>query len=608
MDTNKTIQHTLKNIDTPWPSPVEINLLQSLTENVQINKLSSEYLPSEDPNLVFEDTQETSELQNYLFSKFYLNLPNNKRKLYALMDSGSAISLFRENLLNQLLSPEEINRYKRPASVSITSFTHHPVPILYDIVIPCQFVRNTKNVFITFRVFKETQNYPILIGQDAMRLVKMDISYSTKSIEIFHPVYASLETIDTTSESAFTASAFISFKPRETKNIIFQPHPLCYIKKNTTVLIENSSIAQIHVFPTKYKCYSTNNIPFIACVSNLSNKEINGYLYTTLSLLEDYPFLDKSNKLEDFDNLPQTKIPALPYEHNNYDLQSFSILESLPKENINGQQKVSSYLLLTPHQSIHSHTKSFEPESKFDKSENSPALQNIKATLNDLKPPEDDRPNSPPLEIPLDFLKPSGYEIPDNLQPSVAELLNIESMDDENKENQPPPHPNHDTPEDLQCPEPCQEIPTLDQVNINVYLHPETEQNAVMQDLLNIDASNFLLAPMPSDSENINHQADVNQPLTYELHILEPAILKPENPENITQEEPSIIDLAEQIASMIYDTEEIIERRDQLKENEHKDYIQEFNALTQICSTPTSVHPRATKSDANMMVSFIGNL
>ena len=186
-------------------------------------------------------------------------------------------------------------------------------------------------------------------------------------------------------------------------------------------------------------------------------------------------------------------------------------------------------------------------------------------------------------------------------------------MDDENKENQPPPHPNHDTPEDLQCPEPCQEIPTLDQVNINVYLLPETEQNAEMQDFLNIDTSNLLLAPMPSDSENVN-QADVNQPLTYELHILEPAILEPENPENITQEEPSIIDLAEtdyetieQIASMIYDTEEIIERRDQLKENEHEDYIQEFNAITRTCSTPTSVHPRATKSDTNTMVSFIGN-
>ena len=187
-------------------------------------------------------------------------------------------------------------------------------------------------------------------------------------------------------------------------------------------------------------------------------------------------------------------------------------------------------------------------------------------------------------------------------------------MDDENKENQPPPHPNHVTPEDPQCPEPCQEIPTLDQVNVNIYLLPETEQNAEMQDLLNIDASSFLLAPMPRDSENINQQADVNQPLTYELHILEPAILETENPEIITQEEPSIIDLAEsdyetieQIASMIYDTEEIIERRDQLKENEHEDYIQEFNAITQTCPTPASVHPRATKSDANTMVSFIGN-
>ena len=71
--------------------------MQSLTENVQINNLSSEYLPNEDLNLAFEDTQETSELQNYSFSKFYLNLPNNKRKLYALMDSGSSITLICED-------------------------------------------------------------------------------------------------------------------------------------------------------------------------------------------------------------------------------------------------------------------------------------------------------------------------------------------------------------------------------------------------------------------------------------------------------------------------------------------------------------------------------
>ena len=368
-------------------------------------------------------------MQNYLFSKFFLNLPNNKHKLFALMDTGSAISLFRESLIIQLLSPEEILRYKRPAGVSITSFTHHPVPIVYDIVLPCQFYTKTKNVFITFRVFKETPNYPILIGQDAMRLLKMDISYSNKTVEIFYPIYASLETIDTTSSSAFTASAFISLQPKETKNIIFQPHPLCYIKNNTTVLIENSSIPQIHVFPTKYNSYSSQNIPYIACVSNLSNEKVTGYLNTNLSLLEDFNFLNRFNKKEDFDNLPQTKFPALPYEYNDHNLPSFSIQESLPKNNINGQQKLKSYLLLTPHQSIHSQTKPFQNESKIDPSEHDPTLQKIKATLNDLKPLEDERPNSPPLEMPEDFLKPSGYEIPDNLQPSVAELLNIERFD-----------------------------------------------------------------------------------------------------------------------------------------------------------------------------------
>ena len=404
-----------------------------MTENVQINNLSSSTLNPTNHELFFQDEPNQSQLQHYLFSKFLINLPTSQHTIYALIDTGSAISLFRESLLNQLFTPKEIAQYKRPAGVKIHSFTHHPVPIAYDVEIPFKFSNNTKDVYITFRVFNDTPNYPILLGQDAMRILKLDVSYRDKTVKISHPLTTFLSTLDSPVSAAFTASAIITLNPKETKNVIFYPHPISYIAPGTSVLIDNSSIPNIHVFPTKYTSYSSPNIPYIACVSNLSNDLIKGTLHTNITLLDKFSFLNRFNEKQDFDNLPPYPSPVLHYQHDKHNLSCFSINGKFPENNINGKQTVNAYLLKTPHQSIHLTPELISSDSPKTQVKEDPKMGKIKATLNSIPVPTDPCPDSPPLEIPEGYLKPSGYEIPDNLQPTVAELLNVDTFDERHR-------------------------------------------------------------------------------------------------------------------------------------------------------------------------------
>ena len=102
-------------------SPVEVNLIQSLTD-LYVNNLSSSTPSPAHQELYFQDKPEQTKLQHYLFSELIIDLPTSKHKIYALIDTGSAISLFCESL-NQLLTPAEIAQYKQPAAVKIHSFT-----------------------------------------------------------------------------------------------------------------------------------------------------------------------------------------------------------------------------------------------------------------------------------------------------------------------------------------------------------------------------------------------------------------------------------------------------------------------------------------------------
>ena len=409
-----------------------MNLIQSLTE-LYINNLTSSDLNNKNQELYFQDEPEQSQLQHYLFSELFIDLPTSQHKVYALIDTGSAISLFRESLLNQLFTPEEIAQYKQPAGVKIHSFTHHPVHIAFDFVIPFRFSKNSNHVYITFRIFRDTPNYPILLGQDAMRVLNLEVSYRFKSVKISYPLSTFLPTIEAPVSAAFTASAYITLNPKETKNIIFYPHPISYIPQHTTVLIEQSSIPKIHVFPTRYTSYSSPNIPYIACISNLSDEIIKGTLHTKITLLENYSFLNRFSKKQEFENIQTPPSPVLHFLYNDHNLPSFDLQEKLPTQNINGKQTVNAYLLKTPHQSIHLQPEPVNTECTKPPAEEDPRLMKFKATLNSMPVPSDDRPNSPPLEIPEGYLKPSGYEIPDNLQPSVSELLQLERFDERHR-------------------------------------------------------------------------------------------------------------------------------------------------------------------------------
>ena len=95
------------------------------------------------------------------------------------------------------------------------------MPIAYDVEIPFQFSNNTQNVYITFRVFNDTPNYPVLLGQDAMRILKLDVSYRNKTVKISHHLTTFLSTLDSPVSAAFTASAIITLNPKEIKNAIF---------------------------------------------------------------------------------------------------------------------------------------------------------------------------------------------------------------------------------------------------------------------------------------------------------------------------------------------------------------------------------------------------
>ena len=422
----------INSVTNPWNSPIEVNLIQSLTD-LYVNNLSSSTSSPANQELYFQDEPEQTKLQHYLFSELIIDLPTSQHKIYALIDTGSAISLFRESFLNQLLTPAEIAQYKQPAGVKIHSFTHHPVHIAFDLIIPFKFSNTSNRVYLTFRIFRDTPNYPILLGQDAMRILNLEVSYRLKSVKISHPISILLPTIDAPVSAAFTASANITLHPKETKNVIFYPHPISYIPPHTLVLLDQSSIPTIHVFPTRYTSYSSPNIPYIACITNLSNNLIKGTLHTKITLLDNFTFLNRFNKKQDFVNLSTPPSPVLHFLYDNPQLPGFSLQETLPSHNINGKQTVNAYLLKTPHQSIHLQPEPVSSDETKPTIEEDPKHMKIKATLNSIPVQTDNRPPSPPLEIPDGYLKPSGYEIPDNLQPSVAELLNVERFDERHR-------------------------------------------------------------------------------------------------------------------------------------------------------------------------------
>ena len=117
MDTD--IKDIIQSIYQPWHSPLEDQMVNSLTcANVTIMNLdASQYKTT---SITFQDKPEESDLAE--FSRFYINLPGKKRKLWGTIDNRSYISLIHMDLINQMFSETEINRYKQPPSVVVHSY------------------------------------------------------------------------------------------------------------------------------------------------------------------------------------------------------------------------------------------------------------------------------------------------------------------------------------------------------------------------------------------------------------------------------------------------------------------------------------------------------
>ena len=426
MDTD--IKDITQSIDQPWQSSLETQMVNSLTcANVTIMNLDATQYKT--TNIIFQDEPEETDLAEKLFSRFYINLPGNKRKLWGTIDNGSDISLIHVDLINQMFSESEINKYKQPPSVVVHSYTNTEISIIYEMNLPCQFVANTNNVNINFRIFRNLDAFPILIGQDAMRPTKMVISYNPPSVEIFYPIYASLPTVSAPPQAALTCSSLVSLDPRQSKNIIFKPHKLCYIQKSVKVLIEDSSDPRLHIIPTRYSAYSKPSIPFIACVTNLTNEQVKIQLTTKIKTMQNFEFLDKNSPTDSFSSINNIQHTALPYQWTP-NLPALTALENLPKSNTKTRQTVKACLLLTPYQSKNLQPTKTEEQTKDTNNEED---TNFTEQINNIPVKPDNRPNSPPLEMPPDLLQPSGYSIPCNLQPTVIELLNIEQYDEEHR-------------------------------------------------------------------------------------------------------------------------------------------------------------------------------
>ena len=208
---NNDMKDIIQSIDQPKQSSLEDQMVNSLTcANVTIMNLdASKYKTT---NITFQDEPEESDLAEKLFSRFYINLPGNKRKLWGTIVNGSDISLIHVDLINQMFSETEINNYKQAPSVIVHSYTNTEISIIYEMNLPCQIVANTKIVNINFRIFLNLDAFPILISQDTMRPTKTVISYNPPSVEIFYPIYASLPPSIHPSSDSF--NMFITSLPR----------------------------------------------------------------------------------------------------------------------------------------------------------------------------------------------------------------------------------------------------------------------------------------------------------------------------------------------------------------------------------------------------------
>lgn len=175
-------------------------------------------------------------------------------------------------------------------------------------------------------------------------------------------------------------------------------------------------------------------------------------------------------------------------------------------------------------------------------------------------------------------------------------------------------------PPGIQCPELFREIENLNREN--------TQADEELYQIVDLDIDTLQVVAI-TDTFNLQPETEDNPPIQYSLHILEENqenippptigeysqdpfiseenIAETENTDPSDTETERITDLTEldviqieQISSLLFETEPVVERRDQLKETEHEDYLQEYEALTNDSSITKKKHHHAENNRSYM--------
>ena len=409
------------------------------------------------PDLCIVDCNEFTEnkiLGKKVFCKFFISLSqSNNIPLYFMLDSGSDISLINKNLIKQLLTKDEIEKYKKPCLISVESFSNHSIKLDYNIAIPCKFsLSQTEPTFLEFSVFSHQSAFPILLGQDLMQILGMELKFpalnkpGNPTVTINHPVLKHLRVRFIHPSESKTCFANIDLEPNQSKIITFQPHETANVRKGQTFLVSESNLAGIHIFPTRCSAYALNNQPLAAQVINLRNKHFIGKLRGKIESLNDSDILIDPNKIS---NLPKTNTiihEVLNFENHLPDrpMNQIKLLEPLPDA---GQPIIplTSFLILTPYESKFSSSYKSNPNQKTAEPNHTlKKLQNEQASLNPVEiktfenklqnmtfntaPPQSDFNSYGELDhIPDTITDPQGYGPPD-LNTTIHDIVCLENF------------------------------------------------------------------------------------------------------------------------------------------------------------------------------------
>ena len=409
-------------------------------------------------DLCIVDCNEFSEnkiLGKKVFCKFYISLSNfNSVPLFFMLDSGSDISLINKNLIKQLFTKDEIEKYKKPCLISVESFSNHSIKLDYNIIIPCKFsLSQTEPTFLEFSVFSHQSAFPILLGQDLMQKLSMELKFPTlntsknPTVTINNPVFKHLHVRFIHPNESNTCFANIELEPNQAKIITFQPHETSNVRKGQMFLVSESNLPGIHIFPTRCSAFALNNQPLAAQVINLRNKKFVGKLRGKVEPLDNSDIISDLSDMPSLHDTHTVIHEVLNFENHipNRPIKQIKLLEPLPNA---GQPVVplTSFLILTPYESNFNSSYKNNPDQKtifpnstlekLQKEQNqlslietqkfSDKLQNM--PFNVINPSSPSNSYGELDDIPPDIKEPQGYAQP-NLDNTIHDIIHLDTFE-----------------------------------------------------------------------------------------------------------------------------------------------------------------------------------